>query len=58
MIDNTKTLICFTSNYCPYNIYLKLSPECMNLLKFLEEKDILNNNWEFENIKEIKIYEF
>lgn len=57
MIDNTKTLICFTSNYRP-DIYLKLSPECMNLLKFLEEKGILDNNWEFENIKEIKIYEF
>ena len=58
MIDNTKALICFTNVYCPDTIYLKLSPECLNLLKFLEEKDILNNDWEFENIKGIEIYEF
>lgn len=58
MIDNTKTLICFTNEYCLDNIYLKLSPECLNFLKFLKERDILDNNWEFENIKEIEIYEF
>lgn len=58
MTDNIKTMFCFTNAYRPDHIYLKLSPECLNLLKFLEEKDILNNDWEFENIKEIKIYEF
>lgn len=58
MIDNTKTLICCTSNCYSDNIYLKLSSECLNFLKFLEEKDILNSDWAFENIKEIEIYEF
>lgn len=58
MTDDNKALICFSSDYYEENIYLKLSPEYLNFLNFLAEKDLLNNNWEFENIKEIKVYEF
>lgn len=57
MIDNTKTLICFTNPYY-LDVYLKLSSECLDFLKFLEEKDMLNSDWRYEKIEEIKTYEF
>lgn len=58
MIDNTKTLLRFSNYGSEESIYLKLSPEYLDFLKFLEEKDLLNSDWTFENIKEIKVYEF
>ena len=58
MIDDTKTIVCFTNNYYSESIYLKLSPESLNFLNFLQEKDLLNSDWGFENVKEMKIYEF
>ena len=58
MDKKEKILVEVRKEYSDYLAYLKLSEEAWELLKWLNDEDLLDGDMNFDEIKEIPVVEF